>query len=58
MILNESLSIKTKTVLPKSLESLLTDYLTDFMTGVDTLSANKHCEHFTNFEYHVKIITI
>ena len=56
MILNESLSIKTKTVLPKPLESLLTDYLTDFMTGVVTLSANKHCKNFTNFEYHVKII--
>lgn len=38
MILNESLSIMTKNGFPKPLESLLTDYLTDFMKGVVTLS--------------------
>ena len=29
---------RRKTVFPKPLESLLTDYLTDFMKGVVTLS--------------------
>ena len=49
MILNDSVSIKTKKFLPKPLESFLTDYLTDFMTAVVRLSSNKN---FTNFEYY------